>query len=56
VLPPAQARYSMAFFLDPNPEALVSAIPACVPAGEATRHAAITAGDYLRQRFAATYG
>jgi isopenicillin N synthase-like dioxygenase len=56
VLPPARERYSMALFLDPNPEAVVSAIPACVPAGEAPRHAAITAGDYLRQRFAATYG
>ncbi len=56
VLPPARERYSVAFFLDPNPDALVSAIPGCVPAGEAPRHAPVTAGDYLRQRLAATYG
>ncbi|WP_326541634.1 isopenicillin N synthase family dioxygenase [Pseudorhodoferax sp.] len=56
VLPPARERYSVAFFLDPNPDALVSAIPGRVPAGQAPRHAPITAGDYLRQRLAATYG
>ena len=55
VLPPAQERYSIAFFLDPNPEALVSAIASCVPAGQAPRYAPITAADYLRERFAATY-
>jgi isopenicillin N synthase-like dioxygenase len=56
VLPPTQERYSIAFFLDPNPDALVSAIPSCVPAGQQPRYAAVTAADYLRQRFAATYG
>ncbi|MEJ7931054.1 2-oxoglutarate and iron-dependent oxygenase domain-containing protein [Ramlibacter sp. AN1015] len=56
VLPPARERYSLAFFLDPNPDALVSALPDCVPAGEAPRQPPITAGEYLRQRVAATYG
>lgn len=56
VLPPARQRHSIAFFLDPNPDALVSAIPSCVPAGTAPRHAPVTAGDYLRQRLDATYG
>jgi isopenicillin N synthase-like dioxygenase len=56
VLPPALERYSIAFFLDPNPDALVSAIPACVPEGETARHAPITAGEHLRQRLVATYG
>ena len=55
VLAPQQERYSIAFFLDPNPDALVSAIPSCVPAGAAPRHAPVTAADYLQQRFAATY-
>ena len=50
------AGKSIAFFLDPNPEALVAAIPSCVPADEAPRHAPITTHDYLQQRFAATYG
>jgi isopenicillin N synthase-like dioxygenase len=56
VLPPRQERYSVAFFLDPNPDALVSALPGCVPPGEAPKYPPVTAADYLQQRFAATYG
>jgi isopenicillin N synthase-like dioxygenase len=56
VLPPARTRQSIAFFLDPNPDALVSALPSCVPAGEAPRHPPVTAAEHLRQRFEATYG
>lgn len=52
---PAQERYSIAMFIDPNPDAWVEALPSCVPAGEAPRHPGITAGDYLAQRLAATY-
>jgi isopenicillin N synthase-like dioxygenase len=55
VLPPRRERYSIAFFLDPNPDALVSALPSCVPPGEAPKHAPVTAAEYLRQRFAETY-
>jgi isopenicillin N synthase-like dioxygenase len=55
VVAPAQERYSIAFFLDPNPDAMVSAIPACVPAGMAPRYAPVTAGAYLAQRLSATY-
>ncbi|HWH83355.1 MAG TPA: 2OG-Fe(II) oxygenase family protein [Burkholderiaceae bacterium] len=55
VCAPATERYSIAMFLDPNPDALVSAIESCVPAGEAPRYAPIRAADYLQQRFAATY-
>jgi isopenicillin N synthase-like dioxygenase len=53
---PTRERYSIALFLDPNPEALVSAIPSCVPSGEAPRHAPVTAQAYLQSRFDATYG
>lgn len=56
VLPPAQERYSIAFFLDPNPQAWVEALPTCVPPGQAPRHAPLTAAEHLRQRLAATYG
>ena len=56
VAAPTQERYSIAFFLDPNPDALVQAIPSCVAAGEAPRYAPTTAAQYLEQRFAATYG
>jgi isopenicillin N synthase-like dioxygenase len=56
VMPPPRERYSIAFFLDPNPDALVAALPGCVAAGEPPRYAPVTAQEYLRQRFAATYG
>ena len=55
VVRPARERYSIALFLDPNSDALVSAIPSCVPAGEAPRYAPITAQAYLQSRFDATY-
>lgn len=53
---PVAERYSIALFIDPNPDAVVSAIPSCVAPGEAPRYAPITTHDYLQQRFAATYG
>jgi isopenicillin N synthase-like dioxygenase len=53
---PPRLRHSIAFFLDPNPDALVSALPGCVPAGQAPRHPPITAAEHLRQRLQATYG
>ena len=56
VLKPMAERYSIALFVDPNPDALVSAIPSCVATGKSPRHAPVTANDYLQQRFAATYG
>jgi len=55
VLKPAAERYSIAMFLDPNPDALVQAIPSCVAEGSAPRYPAISAHDYLQQRFASTY-
>ncbi len=55
VLPPPRERYAVAFFLDPNPDALVSALPSCVPPGQAPRHPDITAENHLRQRLQATY-
>ena len=53
---PPRLRHSIAFFLDPNPDALVSALPGCVPAGQAPRHPPITAAEHLQQRLQATYG
>ncbi len=55
VVRPARERYSIALFLDPNADAVVSAIPSCVPPGEAPRYAPITAQAYLQSRFDATY-
>ena len=48
-------RYSMAFFLDPDPFARVEAIPSCVADGAAPRHAPILAHEYLAARLRATY-
>ncbi|MBU0642973.1 MAG: isopenicillin N synthase family oxygenase [Alphaproteobacteria bacterium] len=51
VLPPKTARRSIAFFLDPNPDSVITALPGT---GEA-KYAAITGADYLRSRLDATY-
>ena len=51
VLPPARERYSIAFFLDPNPDAQVAALT-----GTGTpRYPPVTAWQHLQERFAATY-
>lgn len=49
-------RLSVAFFLDPNPDALVACLPGCVAAGETPRYPPILAADYLAARLKATYG
>ncbi len=50
----AKERYSIAFFYDPNPDAMVETIPACVPQGELRRYPPILAADYLKQRLDAS--
>jgi isopenicillin N synthase-like dioxygenase len=49
-------RYSVAFFLDPNPDAVIACLPTCVSATRPPRYPPITAADYLTQRLDATYG
>ena len=48
-------RFSIALFVDPNPDAMVGAIASCVADGSVPRYAPIRADAYLEQRFAATY-
>jgi isopenicillin N synthase-like dioxygenase len=55
VSPPGRDRYSVAFFLDPNPEAEVACLPTCVAPGAAPKYGAISAGDFLHSRLAPTY-
>ena len=55
VLRPARERTSVAFFADPNPDAVVAALPSCVAPGAAPRYAPVTVGAYLQSRLDATY-
>jgi len=51
VRPPKHRRRSVAFFLDPNPDAIIEALP---DTGE-PKYPPITGADYLRSRLDATY-
>lgn len=51
VLPPKRQRRSVAFFLDPNPEAPIEALPGTGPA----KYPPTTGARYLRSRLDATY-
>ncbi|MEL6999126.1 MAG: 2-oxoglutarate and iron-dependent oxygenase domain-containing protein [Pseudomonadota bacterium] len=48
---PKRQRRSIAFFMDPNPDAVISALPGT---GDA-KYASVTGADYLRSRLDATY-
>jgi isopenicillin N synthase-like dioxygenase len=54
--PPSRERYSVAFFLDPNPDTMIECLPGCSGVSRPPRYAPILASDYLRQRLVATYG
>jgi isopenicillin N synthase-like dioxygenase len=55
VSPPGRDRYSIAFFLDPDPDAVVACLPTCADAGGPARYPAITAADFLKSRLEPTY-
>ena len=48
-------RYSIAFFLDTNADALVTCLPGCSGLERPVRYAPILGADYLRSRLEATY-
>jgi isopenicillin N synthase-like dioxygenase len=52
---PVQDRYSVAFFLDPNPDARVEVLQSCIAPGAASRYQPTSGADYLRERLTATY-
>ena len=56
VNPEGRERYSVAFFLDANPDAEVACLPGCVSPERPARYPPISAGTYLAQRLDATYG
>ncbi len=48
-------RFSIAYFGDPNQDALIACLPSCLAPGEQPKYAPITYADYLTMRYAATY-
>jgi isopenicillin N synthase-like dioxygenase len=60
VEPPAKdasypARYSIAYFCNPNSASFIEAIPGTYTSEEEKRYGGINSGEYLVQRLAATY-
>jgi isopenicillin N synthase-like dioxygenase len=55
VSPPGVDRDSVAFFLDPNPDAMVACLPTCTSADRPARYAPITGAEFLRSRLEPTY-
>ena len=50
-----RARYSVAFFLDADPDVEVACLPTCAAEGGAVRYPPVTVANYLRGRLDATY-
>jgi isopenicillin N synthase-like dioxygenase len=48
-------RYSVAFFLDPNPDAVIACLPTCATPERPARYPPVTGADYLMGKLTATY-
>lgn len=55
VSPPGRERYSIAFFLDPNPDAIVECLPGCATPERPAKYGPIRGDDYLLSRLNPTY-
>ena len=55
VSPPGRERYSVAFFLDPNPDAMVECLPGCASDHNPAKYPPIRGDDYLTSRLNPTY-
>lgn len=53
--PGAGQRFSIALFMDPDPETVIAPLPGCCD-DSASRYPAVTAGDYLVGKLEATHG
>lgn len=51
--PPSRHRYSVPFFVNPDPATTVSCLPACVTQDRPCRYVPVTAGEFLAERIAA---
>ena len=50
--PPSRHRYSVPFFVNPDPATTVSCLPACVTADAPCRYEPVTASEFLAERIA----
>ncbi|MEO4042305.1 2OG-Fe(II) oxygenase family protein [Hoeflea sp. CAU 1731] len=55
VSPPNRERYSVAFFMGPNPEAIVECLPGCATDETPAKYTPIRGDDYLESRLNPTY-
>lgn len=55
VSPPGRERFSVAFFLDPNPEAEIACLPGCATTDRPARYAPIRGDAFLMSRLSPTY-
>jgi isopenicillin N synthase-like dioxygenase len=55
VSPPGAHRYSVAFFLDPDPDAVVACLPTCTGPERPAKYPAVTAAEFLKSRLEPTY-
>lgn len=55
VNPAGRERYSVAFFLDPNPDAVVECLPTCATPDRPAKYPPVTGADYLESRLNPTY-
>lgn len=53
---PASRRQSLAFFHNPNPDAVIECLPGCCDAAHPPRYPAITAGAFIAAKAAQAYG
>src|SRR5262249_49756823 len=51
-----RARYSIAFFYDPNYDATIEVLPTCVSAERPARYPPTTGGGHIMERLSAGYG
>jgi isopenicillin N synthase-like dioxygenase len=55
VTPPGKDRYSIAFFLDPDPDAVVACLPTCTDLKRPVKYQPVSGADFLRSRLEPTY-
>ncbi|MFS7927261.1 putative oxoglutarate/iron-dependent dioxygenase, isopenicillin N synthase [Helianthus anomalus] len=55
IMPTGKERYSMALFLDPNPDRIVECLKSCCSDSSPPRFPPIRSGDHLRERISAAY-